>query len=60
MKIYLYQAKLSYTIRRTKLREQIRQAMLGKDQQTQSEFRFIESKVVEKMKEVRKALSAEV
>lgn len=49
-----------YLSQLTKLREQIRQAMLGKDQQTQSEFRFIESKVVEKMKEVRKALSAEV
>ena len=49
-----------YLLQLTKLREQIRQAMLGKDQQTQSEFRFIESKVVEKMKEVRKALSAEV
>ena len=49
-----------YLSQLTKLRELIRQAMLGKDQQTQSEFRFIESKVVEKMKEVRKALSAEV
>lgn len=47
-----------YLLQLTKLREQIRQAMLGQDQQMRSEFRFIESKVVEKIKEVRKALSA--
>lgn len=47
-----------YLSQLTKLREQIRQAMLGQDQQMRSEFRFIESKVVEKIKEVRKALSA--
>lgn len=49
-----------YLSQLTKLREQIRQAMLGQDQQTQSEYRFIESKVIEKMKEVRKALSTKV
>lgn len=49
-----------YLSQLTKLREQIRQAMLGKDYQTQSEYRFIESKVIEKMKEVRKALSIKV
>jgi hypothetical protein len=47
-----------YLSQLTKLREQIRQAMLGQDQQMRSEFRFIESKVIEKIKEVKKALSA--
>lgn len=46
-----------YLTQLTKLREQVRQAMLGKDFQTQAEFRFIEAKIIEKMKEVRKALS---
>jgi len=50
----------NYLSQLTKLREQIRQAMLGQDAQTQSEFRFIESKVVEKMKQVKKALSIKV
>jgi len=50
----------NYLTQLTKLREQIRQAMLGKDKQTQTEFRFIEAKIVEKMKEVRRALSTEV
>ena len=50
----------NYLSQLTKLREQVRQAMLGKDPQTQLEFRFIESKVVEKMKQVRKALSVKV
>lgn len=49
-----------YLTQLTKLREQVRQAMLGTDSQTQSEFRFIESKVIEKIEEVKKALSVKV
>ena len=50
----------SYLKELTKLREKVRQSMLGQDPQTQAELRFVESKVVEKMKEVKQALAMKV
>jgi hypothetical protein len=49
-----------YLKKLTKLREQVRQSMLGQDPQTQAELRFVESRVVEKMKEVQQALTLKV
>lgn len=39
-----------------KLREKTREAMLGNDPESQAELRFLESRIVEKIKEVRTAL----
>ena len=50
----------TYLKQLTKLREQVRQSMLGQDPQTQSELRFVEAKVVDKIKEVQKALALKV
>lgn len=49
-----------YLTQLTKGREKIRQMMLGQDPETQQELRFIESKIIDKMKEVQTALSIKV
>ena len=51
------QPSKTYLNQLTKLREKIRQAMLGLDWESQSELRFVEKKVVEKIKQVKKELS---
>lgn len=39
-----------------KLREKTREAMLGNDPESQAELRFLESRIIEKIKEVQLAL----
>lgn len=39
-----------------KLRENTREAMLGNDPESQAELRYLESKIVQKIKEVQRAL----
>jgi|GEM_PF-6769467 len=51
---------LEYLKQLTKGREKIRQLMLGQEPQTQSELRFVESKIIDKIREVKTALSMEV
>ena len=50
----------NYLKKLTKLREDVRQHMLGQDSETQAEMRFVEKKIIEKMREVQAALSMKV
>ena len=50
----------NYLKKLTKLREDVRQHMLGQDSETQAEMRFIEKQIIEKMREVQAALSMKV
>ena len=50
----------NYLKKLTKLREAVRQHMLGQDSETQAEMRFVEKQIIEKMREVQAALSMKV
>lgn len=50
----------NYSKKLTKLREDVRQHMLGQDSETQAEMRFVEKQIIEKMREVQAALSMKV
>jgi len=50
----------NYLKKLTKLREDVRQYMLGQDSETQAEMRFVEKQIINKIKEVQTALSMKV
>lgn len=49
-----------YLKKLTKLREDVRQYMLGQDSETRAEMRFVEKQIINKIKEVQTALSMKV
>jgi hypothetical protein len=50
------QPSMKYLKQLTELRLKTREAMLGEDPESQAELRFVESRIIEKMKEVQAAL----
>jgi hypothetical protein len=50
------QPSMKYLKQLTELRLKTREAMLGEDPESQAELRFLESRIIEKMKEVQAAL----
>ena len=50
------QPSTKYLKQLTELRLKTREAMLGEDPESQAELRFVESRIIEKMKEVQAAL----
>lgn len=47
---------MKYLKQLTELRLKTREAMLGNDPESQAELRFVESRIIEKIKEVQEAL----
>lgn len=50
------QPSIKYLKQLTELRLKTREAMLGNDPESQAELRFVESRIVEKIKKVQEAL----
>jgi flagellar biosynthesis/type III secretory pathway chaperone len=50
------QPSMKYLKQLTELRLKTREAMLGNDPESQAELRFVESRIIEKIKEVQDAL----